>query len=74
MLTSEDPITNAGSPVSVVWIGLYFDGTALLESIVRKHGMLDWQALNSSINNSFLAEIFDIYRQHGIDVALDRPF
>ena len=68
MLESEDPDADAEIQPSIVWIALYFDGTALLESIVRKHGMLDWQFLGAPINGTFLADVCEMYRQHGVEI------
>jgi hypothetical protein len=67
----EDPLSSSTKTVSTLWIGIYFVGTDSLEKIVERHGLLDWKFFRAPENPEFMREIFDIYRECGVELERD---
>lgn len=61
------PFDNNSEDSLVLWNAVNFQGTNKLLEILKKYGLLEWDAINSDAEIKFISEISNIYHSYGLD-------
>lgn len=61
------PFDNNSEDSLVLWNAVSFQGTNKLLEILKKYGLLEWNAINSNVEEKFINEIINIYHGYGLD-------